>query len=69
MEKEIKNNEKKVEKKVRMKKCPICGREYEGYGNNPEPLNYRGQVCDECNAYIIIPTRLAILQYMNRIQK
>lgn len=49
--------------------CPICGRTYEGFGNNPDPLNYRGQVCDECNVNVVIPTRFHILNYMKRINK
>ena len=43
-----KKNEQ-TEKRPKMKVCPICGREYEGYGNNPDPLAYRKPVCDECN--------------------
>ena len=53
----------------KQKNCPICGRPYEGYGNNPDPLNYRGQVCNECNAYVVIPTRLLLLQYLNNLKK
>lgn len=41
--------EKKIEKNV----CCICGREYEGYGNNAEPLVYKGRCCDECNGLVI----------------
>lgn len=64
MEKKIKE-----EKKQRQKICPICQRPYEGYGNNPDPLNYRGQVCDECNAYLVIPTRLIFMKYYERLKK
>lgn len=38
-------------------KCSICGKEYEGYGNNPAPLK-RGNCCDECNYKIVLPLRL-----------
>ncbi len=41
--------------------CPICGKTYEGYGNNPEPLNIEGRVCDQCNMDVIIPVRLLLL--------
>lgn len=34
------------------KKCCICGREFEGWGNNVEPLA-EGQCCDECNKKVI----------------
>lgn len=40
--------------------CPICGREYKGYGNNPYPIAADGQVCDECNRVVVIPTRFLI---------
>ncbi|MCH5234938.1 MAG: hypothetical protein J1E16_06560 [Muribaculaceae bacterium] len=64
--------EEKKEKKVReprKKICPICGREYEGYGNDPHPIKTAGRVCDECNAYVVIPTRLTMCQYLNKINK
>lgn len=42
-----------------MKKCDICGKEFNGYGNNPAPL--KGKVCcDECNLKYVLPTRLGI---------
>ena len=38
-------------------KCDICGKESEGYGNNPAPLD--GKVCcDKCNETYVIPARL-----------
>ena len=64
--------EEKKEKKVReprKKVCPICGREFEGYGNNAEPLMYRKPVCDECNFHVVIPTRLIMLQYSSKLNK
>lgn len=54
--------------KEKKKICNLCGREFMGFGNNPDPLRVKGQVCDECNAYVIIPTRLLILQYTNNIK-
>lgn len=57
------------EKKTKMKTCPICGRQFEGYGNNAEPLMYRQPVCDECNYKVVIPTRLILLQYLSKIGK
>ena len=30
------------------KKCVLCGKKYEGYGNNAQPLK-KGQCCDDCN--------------------
>jgi hypothetical protein len=33
--------------------CCICGKECEGYGNNPYPLKNEGRCCDECNKKVI----------------
>ena len=38
-------------------KCVICGKEFDGYGNNAEPVQV-GICCDECNAKQVIPARL-----------
>lgn len=42
---------------LRKKKCSICGKRYEGYGNNAQPVN-EGRCCDYCNANVVIPTRM-----------
>jgi hypothetical protein len=39
-------------KKESIKRCCICGKKYEGYGNNAEPIK-KGQCCDECNNEVI----------------
>lgn len=38
-------------------KCVICGKSFEGYGNNAEPIQ-AGICCDECNAKQVIPARM-----------
>jgi len=40
-----------------MKKCVICGKMYEGYGNNAMPLK-EGQCCDDCDKTQVIPYRI-----------
>ena len=39
-------------------KCYICGKEIEGYGNNPYPLcnkdDYESRCCDTCNSYVTL---------------
>lgn len=40
--------------------CSICGKEFDGFGNNAEPVN-DGLCCDKCNNDIVIPRRLADL--------
>lgn len=37
--------------------CCICQREYEGYGNNAEPVA-AGRCCDACNMSVVVPARL-----------
>lgn len=43
-------------------RCCFCGTEIEGYGNDPRPIKTaRGdRCCDECNALIVVPTRIAV---------
>lgn len=38
--------------------CVFCGKEFEGYGNNPEPVAHEGRCCDNCNETVVIPARL-----------
>ena len=46
-----------MENKFKKKRCSICGKEYTGWGNNAQPVN-DGRCCDECNANVVIPTRI-----------
>ena len=44
--------------------CCICGKEFTGYGNNPEPIvPYASgkRRCDDCNANVVIPKRIELL--------
>ena len=43
--------------------CVICQREFEGYGNNAEPVA-AGRCCDECNMSVVIPARLEATGYL-----
>jgi hypothetical protein len=40
--------------------CCICGEDFEGYGNNPEPYMSadKGKCCDSCNLHFVVPMRL-----------
>lgn len=40
-----------------LQKCCICGKEFKGYGNNPEPYAIEGRCCDKCNIEKVIPAR------------
>ena len=50
--------------------CPICGMDFYGFGNNPDPIIYdayeRGEkirrCCIGCNEGIVIPMRLLRMQ-------
>ena len=46
---------------IEKKKCCICGKEFEGWGNNPWPINNDPNVvcCDECNTNTVVPARIA----------
>ena len=41
-------------------KCCICGKEIEGFGNNPWPINndVEAKCCDDCNWGVVIPARI-----------
>lgn len=46
--------------------CCICGKEYNGHGNNPYPIGWDiysedDRCCDECNRKYVIPARIAEL--------
>ena len=44
-----------------MKKCCICGKEFDGWGNNPWPVKDNGECCDECNFEYVIAARLIMV--------
>lgn len=39
------------------KKCCICGKEFESFGNNADPIK-KGICCDLCNVNYVIPGRI-----------
>lgn len=47
-------------------KCCICGKEINGYGNNPFPLctidDHTSQCCNDCNATYVIQARIASMK-------
>ena len=45
-------------------KCSICGKNYEGYGNNAQPVN-TGRCCDSCNATVVVLRRMQ--DYRNQL--
>lgn len=52
-------------------RCCICGKEFEGYGNNPWPFcdDEDARCCDDCNRDTIIPARLAIMLHNEKKAK
>lgn len=54
-----------------MSKCPICGRLFKEFGNNPEPVmpSKDGKCCDACNMAVVIPTRLFISERINSVKR
>ena len=49
--------------------CVICGREFTGWGNNPDPVADHGQCCDDCNAMYVIPARLRMIDESKNADK
>ncbi len=47
------------------KTCSICEVEYEGWGNNAEPVN-EGRCCDECNWKYVIPDRMKRIKNLKK---
>ena len=45
-----------------MKICCICGKQFEGWGNNPAPIKNEGECCDDCNMSVVLVARLRGLQ-------
>lgn len=41
-----------------MRLCCICGKTFDGRGNNPSPVEIDGVCCDKCNNDFVIPRRL-----------
>ena len=50
---------------ARKRTCCICGKNFEGWGNNPAPVKDEGVCCDDCNATRVIPARIAQLSRRN----
>ena len=44
--------------------CSICGKEFQGYGNNAQPVD-DGRCCNDCNSRVVIPFRM----YSGRLQE
>lgn len=43
--------------------CCLCGHEYIGFGNNPEPLREASlRCCDVCNSTKVIPVRIRFFE-------
>lgn len=41
-----------------LKRCCLCGKVFNGYGNDPWPVKDSGRCCDKCNTEKVIPARL-----------
>jgi DNA-directed RNA polymerase subunit RPC12/RpoP len=54
--------------------CCLCGKSFDGFGNNPAPLSAiyetddetTDQCCNECNARHVIPARIYRLRLSQR---
>ena len=52
--------------RVKMKKyrCVLCGLEFQGYGNNADPVK-KGKCCNYCNSSRVIPERIKNMEEKN----
>lgn len=48
-------------------RCVICGKEFDGYGNNAEPIK-DGICCDKCNQEKVIPARINNLKLKEDVE-
>ncbi len=53
---------------MKKKTCVICGKKFEGWGNNPYPLAKEGLCCDECN-FKVVQARLKLYTQNERTSK
>jgi len=42
------------------KTCVLCGKAFNGFGNNPWPLAESGECCDKCNLERVVPARIEV---------
>ena len=49
--------------------CCICGKEFVGLGNNPQPIYEEGRCCDECDTKYVLPSRIFISQLLKDARK
>lgn len=47
------------------KKCCICGKTFEGFGNNPAPIKNEGTCCSHCNDLVVVPARIEAMMTCN----
>lgn len=43
-------------------RCPLCGKSFKGYGNDPWPIETY-QVCSECDWKVIIPLKNKLIAH------
>lgn len=52
--------ENEQNKRTQVQKCCICGKTFQGWGNDAAPIK-NGVCCDKCNDERVIPARLKVL--------
>ena len=50
-----------METKKKKKVCCICGKEFNGWGNNPYPVKEDGECCRVCNISVVLPRRIKLM--------
>ena len=61
---------RRSDKENQISKCVLCGDDYRGWGNNPEPVKSfdDGQCCNSCNTMYVIPARLGFITDKKALQ-
>lgn len=61
-----------IETEIKKIKCCFCGKEVEGYGNDPRPIKVACEemprCCDECNKKFVVPTRVSVWGKENELR-
>lgn len=47
---------------TKKKVCCICGKEFNGWGNNPYPVKEDGECCRVCNSAVVLPRRIKMMK-------
>lgn len=66
MKQEEKKQEEQANQETKKQVCCICGKEFEEWGNNPDPLgDVEESCCDGCN-WLVITARMMVVHWQQK---